>query len=131
MCAKKGLMACRTAEKWHDCACLERKPELCRARSWHRCNCLKLGPGPCRGKPGYHDCTCVKFGWRSCRGKHPGTVEARRVRALVVSSYGSTPNAEIGGLALRGFAGLPHQLRLYVAEIAWVLAAAGIEDAAA
>ncbi len=128
MCAKKGLMACRTAEKWHDCACLERKPELCRARSWHRCNCLKLGPGPCRGKPGYHDCTCVKFGWRSCRGKHPGTVEARRVRALVVASHGSAPNAEISSPILRGFAGLPHQLRLCVAEIAWVLAAADAKN---
>ncbi len=99
----------------HDCVWAKRGAELCRYAA------------PAR----FHKCTCAPDHWRSCRrwgGHDDPLVEARGVRALVVASHGSAPNAEISTPILRGFAGLPHQLRLCVAEIAWVMAAADAKN---
>ncbi len=130
VCENKGPSFCQTG-MCHHCVCLKWGPELCRSHlPWHYCVCRVKGPDrPCRAE--HHTCACGKFSWRACRrwGKHLDRLsEARGVRALVVASYGSAPSAEINGPVLNGFAGLPHQLRLYVAEIAWVMAAAGTEN---
>ncbi len=96
----------------HVCVCAEGGAELCRRG------------GPARG----HECTCASGRWQACRrwGAHDDPrVEARGVRALVVASHGSAPAAKtIISPVLSGFADLPYQLRLYVAEIAWTVAAA-------
>ncbi len=111
-------------------------PEKC-ISEFHNCccRCRRFAPEKCRALSEYHLCSCDPYGWRSCKaiGKHKdGRATARDVRALVVASYGSAPNAKtISSPVLGGFASLPHQLKLCVAEIAWMLAAAGIEDAAA
>ncbi len=135
-CEEKGPAFCLVDYGDHHCVCLKREPELCQIGwAWHQCICLEKGPSLCRSER--HSCACRKFSWRACRlwGMHDDDrlAEARGVRALVVASYGSAPNAEIisnsdDNPVLSGFADLPHQLKLYVAEIPWVMAAAGTKD---
>ncbi len=134
VCRYKYNIKCLAAEGMHDCSCLTREPGKCLSDGRHQCVCAHGEPGKCLSD-GRHQCVCAHGEpyeaspptWRSCRlwGGHDGRlVEARGVRALVVASHGSAPNAEISSPILRGFAGLPYQLRLCVAEIAWVMAAA-------
>ncbi len=127
-CCEVGPESCRIGEGGRrrvDRTCKENGPVPCRSTSWHFCASLSERSETCRVVR--HNCSCLKFGWRSCRawGEHDNMLtEARGVRALVVSSYGSAPSAElVGSPVLSGFASLPYQLRLYVAETAWVIAA--------
>ncbi len=133
-CSLCGPDRCRGTEQ-HWCVCRDKYNKCLAAEGTHDCSCLTREPGKCLSDD-RHQCVCAHGEpyeaspptWRSCRrwGEHDDPrVEARGVRALVVASHGSAPNAEISSPVLRGFADLPYQLRLHVVEIAWTVAAAG------
>ncbi len=130
-CALFPIGGCRKQGGGHKCVCSRYGPSVRCLGENHVCSCLG-GPKPCLARE-RHRCSCVPYGWRSCRawGSHDdGRAKARDVRALVVTSYGSAPSAKtIDSPVLRGFAGLPHQLKLCVAEIAWVVMAAADDGA--